>query len=91
MATNLPDNTVVVNTTFSVTCSAQANPAAKYRFYKGKEYLNDTNNDAVITTSVSERVKLVNYSCIPFNFYGDGTTGVVTVIVHCKYITLMIV
>ena len=84
--TNLTDNTALVNKTFSVTCSAQANPPAKYRFYKGNEYINAADNNAVIATSVSERVKMVNYSCIPFNLYGNGTKKATAVTVHCKYL-----
>ena len=75
VTTNLTNNVVDVNKTFSITCNAQANPHAKYRLYKGNEYINGTDNDAVIVTSVIERVKMVNYSCIPFNFYGNGTKG----------------
>ena len=84
--TNLTDNTALVNKTFSVTCSAQANPPAKYRFYKGNEYINGADNNAMITTSVSERVRMVNYSCIPFNLYGNGTKKATAVTVHCKYL-----
>ena len=90
VTTNLTDNTILVNETFSITCSAQANPPAKYRFYKGNEYINGTDNNAVITTSVSERVKMVNYSCIPFNFYGNGTQKATAVTVHCKYLIVWI-
>ena len=86
MTTNLTDNTVLVNGTFSITCSAQANPPAKYRFYKGDKYINAADNNAVIATSVSERVKMVNYNCIPFNFYGNGTQKATAVTVHCKYL-----
>ena len=87
---NLTDNTVLVNETFSITCSAQANPPAKYRLYKGNEYINEADNSAVITTSVSERVKMVSYSCIPFNFYGNGTKKATAVTVHCKYLIVWI-
>ena len=86
MTTNLTNNTIRVNKTFSISCSAQANPPAKYRFYKGDEYINGTDNDSVIITSVTERVKMVNYSCIPFNFYGSGTKNATAVAVHCKYL-----
>ncbi|XP_066024492.1 myoblast growth factor receptor egl-15 isoform X2 [Pocillopora verrucosa] len=82
VTTNLTDNSVPVNETFNITCSAQANPPAKYRFYKGNEYINSADNNAVIATSVSERVKMVNYSCIPFNFYGNGTKKAIAVTVH---------
>ena len=86
MTTNLTNNTIRVNKTFSISCSAQANPPAKYRFYKGDEYINGTDNGAVIITSVTERVKMVNYSCVPFNFYGSGTKNATAVTVHCKYL-----
>lgn len=88
MTTDLSDNTVIVNETFNISCRAQANPVANYRFYKGQEnFENDTtgNDIAVITTSVSERVKQVNHSCIPFNYFGDGPTEVIAVMVQCKY------
>ena len=90
MATNLTDNDVLVNETFSITCSAQANPPAKYRFYKGNNYIYAADNNAVIATSVSERVKMVNYNCIPFNFYGNGTQKATAVTVHCKYLIVWI-
>ena len=86
VTTNLTDNVVVVKKSFSITCSAQANPPAKYRLYKGNEYINGANNDAVITTLVGERARMVNYSCIPFNIYGNGTKGALVVTVHCKYL-----
>ena len=90
MTTNLTNNTIRVNKTFSISCSAQANPPAKYRFYKGKEYINGTDNDAVIITSFTERVKMVNDSCIRFNFYGSGTKNATAVTVHCKYLIVWI-
>ena len=86
VTTNLTNNVVVVNETFSITCSAQANPPAKYQFYKGNEYISNADNDAVIITSVSERARMVNYSCIPINIYGNGRHGAVAVTVHCKYL-----
>ena len=84
------DNIVVVNTTFNFTCSAQANPPAKYRFYKEQEIKFTTTNSgnvAVYTTSVTEGINQVKFSCTPFNDDGDGPTAMVTVIVHCKYTT----
>ena len=90
VTTNLTNNTIRVGETFSITCSAQANPPAKYRFYKGNEYINGTDNDAVIITSVAERVKMVNYSCIPFNFYGNGIEKATAMTVHCKYLIVWI-
>ena len=86
MTTNLTNNVVVVNETFSMSCSAQANPPAKYRFYKGNEYINGADNDAVIITSIVERARMVNYSCISFNIYGNGTQGALAVTVHCKFL-----
>ena len=88
VTTNLSNNVAVVNETFSITCRAQANPPAKYRFYKGNEHVNGTDNDAVFITLVGERARMVNYSCIPFNFYGNGRQGVTTVTVYCKYLTV---
>jgi len=84
----LPKNTVAVNASFNLTCSAQANPPAKYRFYKEEEILFTTTSGgylAVYTTSVKERIKQVPYSCTPFNDFGDGPTETITVTVHCKY------
>ena len=86
VTTNLTNNTVLVNETFSITCSAQANPPAKYQFYKGDEYINGAYNDAVIIASITETVKMVNYSCIPVNFHGNGTQRTIAVTVHCKYL-----
>ena len=86
VTTNLTNNTVLVNETFSITCSAQANPPAKYQFYKGNEYINGAHNDAVIIASVTERVKMVNYSCIPVNFHGNGPQRILAVTVLCKYL-----
>lgn len=39
----------------------------------------------MIETSVHERVFEVNYSCTPFNKFGDGPTDVISVSVLCKY------
>ena len=86
VTTNLTNNTILVNETFSITCSAQANPPAKYQIYKGNEYINGADNNAVIITSITERVKMVNYSCIPVNFHGNGTQRALAVTVHCKYV-----
>lgn len=80
---------VVVHTFFDVTCSSQANPSAKYRFYKDQDnFVNDTNGSdvSVITTSLNEKVKQVNYRCTPFNDFGDGPTELITITVLCKYI-----
>ena len=88
---SLTNQTVVINTTFNITCSAQANPPAKYRFFREQQSLFTTSagsNLAVYTTSVNDKIKQVTYSCTPFNDYGDGPTETVTVTVHCKYIFL---
>jgi len=84
----LTNNTVVINTSFNLTCSAQANPSAKYRFLREQQSLFTTTNGsslATYTTSVNERMKQVTYSCTPFNEYGDGPTETITVTVLCKY------
>jgi len=86
----LSDKSVVVNTSFSITCSSKANPPAKYRFYKDQDnFVTDTtgNDVSVITTSFNERVKQANYRCTPFNDFGDGPTEIITVTVLCKYTT----
>lgn len=85
--TSLAGNSVIVNTSFNITCSAQANPPAKYKFYKDEVNLvnHTTGSDvSVITTSVSERRKQVNYSCTPFNDFGDGITDELTLTALCK-------
>lgn len=88
LSTNLSGMIVLVNTSFSLICSARANPPAKYRLYRGQESLLNTTvgqNSVTYTTNVIERIRQVNYSCTPFNFYGDGPTQIVFVTVHCKY------
>ena len=84
----LTNNTVVINTSFNLTCSAQAKPPAKYRFLREKQSLFSTavgSSVSVYTTSVTERTRQVTYSCTPFNDYGDGPTQTITVTVFCKY------
>lgn len=86
------NSVVVLNTSFNITCSAQANPPAKYKFCKGQvNFANDTTGSdvSVITTSVSERLKQVNYSCTPFNDFGDGLTDGLTLTVLCKCVISM--
>jgi len=88
LRTSLTDKSVVVSTSFDITCSSQANPPAKYRFYKDQDnFVNGTTGGdiSVITTSINKRVKQVNYGCTPFNDFGDGSTKVITVTVLCKY------
>ena len=69
---------------FNLTCSAEANPPASYRFYRDETSL-DTSAVEVYKTLVSEKRSPLNYSCTPFNEYGEGPTGRITVKVHCKY------
>jgi len=90
LETNLTNSTVVVNENFNLICQALANPRAKYRFYKGQESLFNTTvgkNSDHYTTSVSERINQVDFSCTPFNYIGDGPTHTIPVNVHCKYNT----
>lgn len=85
MSAELSSVYVVVNVSFSITCSAQANPPAKYRFYKEQGSLFNTttgSNSGTYTTSVGERVSQVNYSCTPFNEYGDGPKEMITITVR---------
>ena len=77
-----------MNTNFNLTCSADANPPAKYELYREQNSLIRTTigqHSFTNTTSVNERIKQVIYSCTPFNDYGDGPTEIITVTVHCKY------
>ena len=79
---------VEVNESFTLTCSAQANPPAKYKFFKNQALLHVTSTGGssyTHTTSVTDRINLVTFSCIPFNDYGDGLTKVIAVTVKCKY------
>ena len=90
---NAHDNTVNQNETFNITCRAQAKPAAKYRFYKNQvNVYNDTSDKdvGVFPTSVNERVLKMNYSCTPFNKFGDGPMDVIAVSVLCKYISIVV-
>ena len=87
LSTNLT-NAASLNETFYLKCSAEANPAAEYRLYKGNESVaNNTagnQNNGIYAVSVSDRVKEVVYRCIPFNSFGDGLIKTLVVIVHCK-------
>lgn len=84
------NNIAVVNTSFNITCSTEANPPAEFRFYRdGISLFNTTTGSNVVvhTTSISEKiVSPVSYSCIPLNEYGDGPTATTTVTVHCKFV-----
>ena len=86
------NNIVLMSESFNISCSAQANPPAYYQFYKDQDnfYNGTTGSDvSVITTSVSKRIKQVNYSCTPFNYFGDGRTDELTLTVLCEYIPFL--
>ena len=86
--TNLKGAAVTLGKYFNLTCSAVANPLAKFRFYRGQEILfNTTTGDvvAVYTISLNERVNQVDFSCIPYNDFGEGPARFITVTVFCKY------
>lgn len=89
LSTNLA-NAASLNETFYLMCSAEANPAAKYRLYKGDKIIANitagSQNIGLYGTSVSDRMKEVVYKCIPFNSFGDGPTKELSVTLHCKYI-----
>ena len=88
-STNLTKDIVDLNKIFNLTCSADANPAAKYRLYRGQENvvnITDGQSSGTFLTSVNNRVKQVTYRCIPFNSFGDGPTKTVNVTVYCKYL-----
>lgn len=89
LLTNLTNATAELNETIYLMSSAEANPAAKYRLYKGNKSIANitatSQNIGVYATSVSDRVKEVVFKCIPFNSFGDGPTKNVTVTLHCKY------
>ena len=87
LSTNLTNNTVVVNESIKLTCSALANPPAEYRLYHSLFNSTVAGSSAVHTTSVSEKISQVTYSCTPFNYYGEGSTDTVTVTVHRKLTT----
>lgn len=86
--TDLNNNVTVLNSTVNITCGAQANPLAKYRFYReqGSLFVSSAGRNAyVLPTAVGGGINQVNYRCTPFNDYGDGATRTVTVTLHCKY------
>ena len=84
-STNLTNNTVNLNETFTLVCNADANPAASYRLYREQESLEEQSNGTYLTF-VSTRTKQVAYKCIPFNSFGDGPSKLINVTVYCKYI-----
>ena len=78
-------NIVYLNTPFNLSCSAQASPPASYQFYRGQESLGNISVGNTFTTSVVQRTSQVSYTCLPFNYFGDGQTVVIVVEVYCKY------
>ena len=82
LQTNTSNNSVTVNETFSITCIADANPPAKYVIYRDETRIVGTNS--VVTSSVTERVKRVTFTCKPSNFYGIWQMADVSLDVLCK-------
>ena len=82
LQTNTGNNSVIMNETFSITCTAEANPHAKYVIYRDETRVVGTNS--VVTSSVTERVKRVTFTCKPSNFYGVGQMAHVSLNVLCK-------
>ncbi|XP_068686490.1 hemicentin-1-like [Montipora foliosa] len=80
-STNLTNNTVNLNETFTLICNADANPAASYRLYREQESLEEQSNGTYLTF-VSTRTKQVAYKCIPFNSFGDGPSKLINVTVY---------
>ena len=83
LQTNTSNNSVIMNETFSITCTADANPPAKYAIYRDETRIVGTNS--VVTSSVTERVKRVTFTCKPSNFYGMGQMADVSLDVLCKW------
>ena len=82
LQTNTCNNFVTLNETFSITCTAEANPPAKYAIYKDETRI--VGNNSVVTSSVTEQVKRVTFTCKPSNFYGVGQMADVSLDVLCK-------
>ena len=82
LQTNTGNNFVTVNETFSITCTTEANPPAKYVIYRDETAI--VGNNSVVTSSVTERVKRVTFTCKPSNFYGVGQMAHVSLNVLCK-------
>ena len=82
LQTNTSNNAVAMNETFSITCTAEANPPAKYVIYRDESAI--VGNNSVVTSSVAERVKRVTFTCKPSNFYGVGQMADVSLDVLCE-------
>ena len=83
LQTNTSNNSVIMNETFSITCTAEANPPTKYVIYRDETKIVGTNS--VVTSSVTERVKRVTFTCKPSNFYGIGQMADISLDVLCKW------
>ena len=82
LQTNASNNSVTMNETFSINCTTEAKPHAKYVIYRdGTAIVGD---NSVVTSSVTERVKRVTFTCKPSNFYGVGLMAYVSLDVLCK-------
>ena len=82
LQTNTSNNAVAMNETFSIICTAEANPPAKYVIYRDESTI--VGNNSAVTSSVAERVKRVTFTCKPSNFYGVGQMAHVSLDVVCK-------
>ena len=82
LQTNTSNNSVIMNETFSITCTTEANPPAKYEIYRDQTTV--VGNNSVVPSSVTERVKRVTFTCKPSNFYGVGQMAHVSLEVFCK-------
>lgn len=71
--------------TFNITCSAEANPPAKYSFYDEGRIIPTRNASGnTYTAVVRNRIKKVIYGCLPHNQLGNGSFKEVEVSVYCK-------
>lgn len=82
LQTNNSNDSVIMNETFSITCTTEANPPAKHEIYRDETTIVGSNS--VVTSSVTERVKRVTFTCKPSNFYGVGQMAHVSLEVLCK-------
>ncbi|XP_022800042.1 MAM domain-containing glycosylphosphatidylinositol anchor protein 2-like [Stylophora pistillata] len=79
---NTGDNAVIVNQTFNITCSAQANPPATYGIFRDDG--TNVGSNSVTSMSVTEvgGNNAVSFTCKTSNAYGDGPTAKITVEVY---------
>ena len=71
-----------MNETFSITCTAEANPPTKYAIYRDET--TNVGNSSVVTSSVTGRMKWVTFTCESYNIYGVGKMRNVSLEVLCK-------